>query len=335
MNWELKEPITGDMVRVKIGSIYHYGVFVSEDEIIQFGLAPQVRQTVKDVDVEVCASTVDAFLCGGFLEVATLDKKEKKNRRAPQQTVAYARGRLGEKGYNILYNNCEHFAYECVTGERKCTQAENVRNLFRSIPIVDVFIATLPPQNSENELYPKERKQEIETCSNERVKRQKYYVWKLLEYALQRSFGLKIQNLTFTKQRNGKWTCPNCCFSLSHSENALAVAVSRQSVGVDIERIAKAKEGFIQKVLDKEEARLLKDVPNERRDEFLIGKWTEKESIFKAGEELRFQPAKIHTAKHSKTGKKITVAGEEYMLSVACEHVDRVRYFENVDLNKI
>ena len=30
----------GDMVRIQIGSLYHYGVFVSEDEVIQFGYPP-------------------------------------------------------------------------------------------------------------------------------------------------------------------------------------------------------------------------------------------------------------------------------------------------------
>ena len=58
MKWTLKTPASGDMVRVKAGSIYHYGVFVSESEIIQFGLAPVARQGLKDTDIEVCCSDV-------------------------------------------------------------------------------------------------------------------------------------------------------------------------------------------------------------------------------------------------------------------------------------
>jgi hypothetical protein len=34
MKWQLTQPVAGDMIRVKLGSIYHYGVFVSEDEVI-------------------------------------------------------------------------------------------------------------------------------------------------------------------------------------------------------------------------------------------------------------------------------------------------------------
>ena len=94
MNWVLKEAASGDMVRVKSGSIYHYGVFVSEDEIIQFGLAPALRPSVKPCDVEVCVSDVDGFLGGGFLEVAVLDRKESKKRRSPKGERRFCRQAL-------------------------------------------------------------------------------------------------------------------------------------------------------------------------------------------------------------------------------------------------
>ena len=37
MKWEPTNCRTGDMVRIRLGSIYHYGVFLSEDEVVQFG----------------------------------------------------------------------------------------------------------------------------------------------------------------------------------------------------------------------------------------------------------------------------------------------------------
>ena len=42
MKWSLISPTPGDMIRVKTGSLYHYGVYVSDDEVIQFGLAPSL-----------------------------------------------------------------------------------------------------------------------------------------------------------------------------------------------------------------------------------------------------------------------------------------------------
>ncbi len=337
MKWELKNPSSGDMVRVKLGGIYHYGVFVSEDEIIQFGLAPSARAMLKDSEIEVCVSNVDDFLIGGFLETATLDKKENKKRRKPKETVAFARARLGEKGYNILYNNCEHFAYECVMGEKRCEQADTVRNLFKNMPISDVYLAKIPSETGEDTLYPQARQDEVDACTNDKVKRQKYYAWKLLEYALNRTFGYKMSNLVFEKTKRGKWTTPSCFFSISHSENAVAVAVSRREIGVDVEKIDGVKEGVIQKVLTKSENKEFSAIgvdENARRREYLVGKWTQKESVFKTADSGAFRPSKIETSAHALATKKVCVDGEEYMLSVATENLANARYYLEVDLSK-
>lgn len=133
MRWLPEEPHSGDMIRVRSGSIYHYGIFVSDSEVIQFGLAPAARPTLKDSEIEVIATDVDTFLGGEFLEVAVFDRKEKKKNRTPDETVAFARARMGERGYHILYNNCEHFAYECVTGKHYSEQVDGVRALFQGL----------------------------------------------------------------------------------------------------------------------------------------------------------------------------------------------------------
>ena len=76
MKWVMKEPSYGDMIRVELGGIYHVGIYVSDDEVIQFGLAPSQRVTLRDSEVEVLSSDIDRFLVGGFLEVCEFDKKE-------------------------------------------------------------------------------------------------------------------------------------------------------------------------------------------------------------------------------------------------------------------
>lgn len=53
MKWQLKEPTFGDIIRVKSGSIYHYGIYASDSEVIQFGLSPNHTDRVADRDVEV------------------------------------------------------------------------------------------------------------------------------------------------------------------------------------------------------------------------------------------------------------------------------------------
>ena len=83
MKWILGEPQSGDMIRVKAGTIHHYGVYVSDGEVIQFGLAPNARPELKDSDIEVLSTDIDTFLNGQFLEVAEFDRKEKKTHPTP------------------------------------------------------------------------------------------------------------------------------------------------------------------------------------------------------------------------------------------------------------
>jgi hypothetical protein len=39
-------------------------------------------------------------------------------------TLARALGRLGEQRYNLIFNNCEHFAHWCKTGRHRSAQVE-------------------------------------------------------------------------------------------------------------------------------------------------------------------------------------------------------------------
>ena len=337
MKWTLKTPAAGDMVRVKAGSIYHYGVFVSEDEIIQFGLAPVARQELKDADIEVCCSDIDTFLCGGFLEVAEFDRAERRKNRRPKKAVEYARSKLGTRGYNILYNNCEHFAYDCVTGKPYCSQTADVRALFRSIPVVDVYVSPISAAPERTKLYPPERQAELDAVTNARVRTEKWCVWKLLEYALERSFGYKMKDMTFSNNEHGKWTTEKCFFSLSHCDGAVAVAVSRAEVGVDIETERPAlRDRMAQKILNESELELYDATDDNGRTRFLLEKWTAKESLFKAfGVGSAFVPADYDTLSGKTNTKALTLCEREYMLSVATETPEIVRTYEVDLLSKI
>lgn len=131
MKWWPQEPKPGDMIRVTLGSIRHYGVFVSDKEIIQFGLPP-VGNLLDRTDVRVVASDASVFCCGQIPEVGVPDRRESKKRFSPEETVRRARARLGEGGYNLIHNNCEHFAYECVFGLHFSAQEEEARARWRA-----------------------------------------------------------------------------------------------------------------------------------------------------------------------------------------------------------
>ena len=96
MKWEPTDCKTGDMVRIRLGSIYHYGVFLSEDEVVQFGYPPIPEFSEQNAVVTVVAVDIDTFSCGHIVEVAVLDRKEKKKRLPPEKTAEIARARIGK-----------------------------------------------------------------------------------------------------------------------------------------------------------------------------------------------------------------------------------------------
>ncbi|MBR2207235.1 MAG: lecithin retinol acyltransferase family protein, partial [Synergistaceae bacterium] len=50
------------------------------------------------------------------------------------ETVARARGELGKKGYNLVTNNCEHFAIWCKTGLQESSQVNQVLDIIELLP---------------------------------------------------------------------------------------------------------------------------------------------------------------------------------------------------------
>lgn len=324
MKWEMKEACYGDIVRVSLGTIYHYGIFVSEEEVIQFGLPPTPNR--KPEDVEVLSAPVSDFLAGGFLEVGCPEGREKKRRRTPRETVSAARKRLGERGYDILRNNCEHFANECAFGEKFSSMTESLRAKFRAIPVVHVYVARFPFPVDEEKIFPPERADEIDRCSNPDVRREKYYAWKLLEKALMRSLGLNLKNLDIVRTENGKWECSACCFSLSHSGNFAAVAVSRKPIGVDIEKCDESRftESFTKKIATERECEALDRL--KERQAALNELWTKKEAVFKLLGDKTFQPSNIEVSEYVTVTKVVQSEDERYFVTVASEDAERADF---------
>ena len=114
MQWAEKTPALGDIVRTKVRFYHHYGIYVSDERVIQFGM-PDNTGTPNE-QICVLATDVRTFLNGGSLEVAVPDREERKTMRTAKESVALAESRLGQTGYDILHNNCEHFVNDCVFG---------------------------------------------------------------------------------------------------------------------------------------------------------------------------------------------------------------------------
>ena len=298
VKWWPSECKKGDMIRVRIGSIYHYGIFISEDEIIQFGLPPTAL--IPENEQRVCVSSIDEFACGSIVETAILDRNDQKRRYDADKTVRIARSRIGEGGYSLIHNNCEHFAYECVFGIKYCSQENAARRKWSNRSILDVYISSIVTCPDKPELYPPERSAEIATVTNSRLRSQMYTAWKLLELAFSHSFHKPITELAFQKTESGKWLCDAYWFSVSHTDTAAAVCVSNSEVGIDVEDVdafrrkhTEVPESLKNRVLTEEERAVY---PDPDIDSF-AKLWTKKESIFKRCGNGVFVPSKIDTTK--------------------------------------
>mgnify|MGYP001059094169 FL=1 len=71
---------------------------------------------------EILRSPVEEFSRGQPLSVVSYPDG---TCSAPGVTLRRAMGRLGEQNYNLLFNNCEHFAHWCKTGRHRSEQVEN------------------------------------------------------------------------------------------------------------------------------------------------------------------------------------------------------------------
>ena len=127
--WEMKEPYIGAHIRVQIQSIYHHGIYIGNDEVIQFGLLCDMLKPKEEVKVLV--SSIEEFLQGGFLEVRVFDRKERKIKYDDLKIVEIAKSKLGEDGYDIVHNNCEHFANFCIFNKKESKQIDDIRSEIR------------------------------------------------------------------------------------------------------------------------------------------------------------------------------------------------------------
>ena len=70
---------------------------------------------------EILRSSTDDFSQGQSVSVI-----EHANASPARVTLQRAMGRIGEQNYNLLFNNCEHFATWCKTGRHRSGQIDSV-----------------------------------------------------------------------------------------------------------------------------------------------------------------------------------------------------------------
>jgi hypothetical protein len=99
----------------------HYGIYAGDNKVIHFapvngdfGAQAAVRET-----------SLARFAKGNKVSACHFSS-ESGHIYSPDETVCRARSQIGQGGYNLVFNNCEHFARWCKTGSRESRQVSNV-----------------------------------------------------------------------------------------------------------------------------------------------------------------------------------------------------------------
>lgn len=123
--WVKKKPEKGSHIRVNRGLYFHHGVYIGDGQVIHF--TGRDEDSVLDWSKpEVIETDLNYFLKDGVLEVKEYNDEELKDLYPVNHIVAYAKACLGDKGYNLVFNNCEHFANTCTLGRFRSKQVERV-----------------------------------------------------------------------------------------------------------------------------------------------------------------------------------------------------------------
>lgn len=105
----------GDHIKVHRVGYWHHGIDLGDGTVVHFTGEPgrKTNATVK-------RTLMEEFLSGGKLVV--VEYSESYN---PEEVVKRALSMLWNGGYNFIFNNCEHFARYCKTGEKKSEQVKD------------------------------------------------------------------------------------------------------------------------------------------------------------------------------------------------------------------
>ncbi len=132
----------GDIIYVKRKGYRHFGIYAGDQRVIHYYKERNPLLSdgiIAETSLEEFMSDSDTVYVMNGLGSAEykklfdwiLQKMSSGTVRSfsPQETVARARSKLGERGYNLLFNNCEHFSFWCKTGVSRSSQTDDILSL--------------------------------------------------------------------------------------------------------------------------------------------------------------------------------------------------------------
>ncbi len=162
----------------------------------------------------------------------------------------------------------------------------------------------------------KEKKREFLSASNENRKLSILISQGFAKEKISEEYAIAKSEIIFSVTDRGKPYCkshPYIYFSLSHSGEFVALAISDKEIGIDIEKLRPAKENLVNRVCSQNEidAITFSENPHIKFTEI----WTKKEAYLKAlGSGIDRELSSIDTT--DKNLKFITETKDEFIVSV-------------------
>ena len=117
-----KEPQYGDIIGTEdtfMGYQYtHYGIYVGNNKVIHY-----CSNTGNSKDAEIKETDMSPYFRNGHYFILNIKGNSQFDSK---ETVKRAKIREGEKSYNLLQNNCEHFAIWAKTGYSMSYQIDSL-----------------------------------------------------------------------------------------------------------------------------------------------------------------------------------------------------------------
>jgi hypothetical protein len=111
--------VKGDHLIVTRSGYKHHGIYCGDGQVIHFAETSDstLRNLVNMGDFQIKMTPLTEFQRSGKISVINHKKS-----LDPDEVINRAKSKLSEKDYNLLFNNCEHFAYWAKTGKKDSKQ---------------------------------------------------------------------------------------------------------------------------------------------------------------------------------------------------------------------
>lgn len=140
----------------------------------------------------------------------------------------------------------------------------------------------------------------------------------LLNDILENNYFKDINTLEYIYNESGKpyLKDKSLYFSLSHSNGIVAVTISKEEVGLDIELIKPVKDTLAKRIMTSEEYNIYNTLDKNKKNTYFYEVWTSKEAyVKKLGTSITLSPSNIEIDEDILI-KRISIDNNEYMLAV-------------------